>query len=267
MVQWRIAVKRSHFAGFGQVLACVCCCAEHASTCNVLSSSIPKGYPPDVSWGWDTIHAHSQTKSETFPTKGYPANNSQHRYSDESAMHSQGPLYVAIEDLTYIKPKVGCRLFVDYLHSIYIIRNPPKLIATYLYHSICIHHPTPPTSIHRITHHLSIQTQSSNMRLHTTASTLIAGAITLTRLCSASPLFLRDVVPPPAAQARDVVAAIETGSPSPNTTANATAVDYTSSAAATSEAPPTISLAAASSTCFPMMAQVDAINSCGKRYG
>ena len=30
----------------------------------------------------------------------------------------------------------------QYLHN----SKPPKLIATYLYHSICIHHPTPPTA-------------------------------------------------------------------------------------------------------------------------
>jgi hypothetical protein len=108
------------------------------------------------------------------------------------------------------------------------------------------------------------------MRPQINASILIAGAITLTTVCNASPIIHRDVLLLPGAQARDAVAATATAVPDPNTTANSTTISYTSSAIATSEplaTTTTTSLAAASSVCFPMMAQVDAINSCGKRYG
>ena len=107
------------------------------------------------------------------------------------------------------------------------------------------------------------------MRPQINVSILIVGAITLTTVCNASPIIPRDV-PLPGAQARDAVAATATAVPDPNTTANSTTISYTSSAIATSEplaTTTTTSLAAASSVCFPMMAQVDAINSCGKRYG
>jgi cytoskeletal protein RodZ len=111
------------------------------------------------------------------------------------------------------------------------------------------------------------------MRPQINASVLIVAFITLTGLCTASPLFIRDALPLPGAQAQDAIAATETGVPDPSTaTIDSTSVSYTPSttAIATSEplATTTTSLAAASSAaCFPMMAQVDAINSCGKRYG
>jgi hypothetical protein len=107
------------------------------------------------------------------------------------------------------------------------------------------------------------------MRPQISASVLIVAAITLTGLCNASPLFVRDALPLPGAQAQDDAAATETGTPEPTTITNSTAIS--TSAITTSEpstAATTITaLAAASSVCFPMMAQVDAINSCGKRYG
>ena len=113
------------------------------------------------------------------------------------------------------------------------------------------------------------------MRPQINASILIAGAITLTTVCNASPMIHRDVLLLPGAQARDAVAATETDVPEPTTITSSTAISYaastSTSAIATSETPAstttTTSLAAASSVCFPMMAQVDAINSCGKRYG
>lgn len=110
------------------------------------------------------------------------------------------------------------------------------------------------------------------MQPQISASSLIVLAITLTGFCSASPLFLRDALPLPGAQARNAVAATETGVPEQNTTTNSTAISYTASststgAIATSEPPATTAGMVASSVCFPMMAQVDAINSCGKRYG
>ena len=112
------------------------------------------------------------------------------------------------------------------------------------------------------------------MRPQINVSILIVGAITLTTVCNASPIIPRDV-PLPGAQARDAVAATETDVPEPTTITSSTAISYaastSTSAIATSETPAstttTTSLAAASSVCFPMMAQVDAINSCGKRYG
>jgi cytoskeletal protein RodZ len=112
------------------------------------------------------------------------------------------------------------------------------------------------------------------MRPQINASVLIV-AITLTTLCTASPLFIRDALPLPRTQAQDAIAATETGVPDPSTTTiDNASVSYTPSTSTIVTSEPltttttTTSLAAASSAaCFPMMAQVDAINSCGKRYG
>ena len=109
------------------------------------------------------------------------------------------------------------------------------------------------------------------MRPQINASSLIVWSITLTGFCSASPLFNRDALLLPGAHARNAAAATETGVSDQNTTANGTAMSYTTSStsaiAAGEPLAATTAGLAASSACFPMMAQVDAINSCGKRYG
>lgn len=114
----------------------------------------------------------------------------------------------------------------------------------------------------------------TNMLPQTIASTLIVWAITLTRICTAGPLLPREALSSPGAQVRNAAAATETGVPDPDdttATSNDTTLSYAASTSTTSitiiESPATTADLAISSVCFPMMAQVDAINSCGKRYG
>ena len=114
----------------------------------------------------------------------------------------------------------------------------------------------------------------TNMLPQTIASTLIVWAITITGICTASPLLPREALSSPGAQGRNAAAATETGVPDtdPTTaTSNDTTLSYAASTSTTSttaiESPATTADLATSSECFPMMAQVDAINSCGKRYG